>query len=89
MYVKAERKREKTSELRLFMHRTSLRKVCMEQQGRKFVSSYCENRVKLTIFMIVMVKSIVKILRAFYREQDKEVDRKVDPDVDTQTSWKY
>ena len=35
--------------------------------------------------MIVMVKSIVKILRAFYREQDKEVDRKVDPDVDTQT----
>lgn len=35
-----------------------------------------------------MAKSTVKILRAFYREQDKEVDRKVDPDVDTQTLLK-
>lgn len=36
--------------------------------------------------MIVMAKSTIKILRAFYREQDKEVSRKVDPDVDTKTS---
>jgi hypothetical protein len=33
-----------------------------------------------------MAKSTIKILRAFYREQDKEVSRKVDPDVDTKTS---
>ena len=32
-----------------------------------------------------MVKSTVKILREFYREQDKEVDRSVDPDDDTTT----
>lgn len=38
--------------------------------------------------MIVMAKSTVKILRAFYREQDKEVSRKVDPDIDTQTLLK-
>ena len=35
-----------------------------------------------------MAKSTIKILRAFYREQDKEVSRKVDPDVDTQTLLK-
>lgn len=35
-----------------------------------------------------MAKSTVKILRAFYREQDKEVSRKVDPDIDTQTLLK-
>ena len=35
-----------------------------------------------------MEKSTIKILRAFYREQDKEVSRKVDPDVDTQTLLK-
>ena len=35
-----------------------------------------------------MAKSTKKILRAFYREQDKEVSRKVDPDVDTQTLLK-
>lgn len=29
--------------------------------------------------MIVVAKSTIKILRAFYREQDKEVSRKVDP----------
>jgi hypothetical protein len=32
-----------------------------------------------------MVKSTVKILREFYREQDKEVDRTIDPDDDTET----
>ena len=35
-----------------------------------------------------MAKSTVKILRAFYREQDEEVSRKVDPDIDTQTLLK-
>ena len=35
-----------------------------------------------------MAKSTIKILRAFYREQDKDVSRKVDPDVDTQTLLK-
>lgn len=35
-----------------------------------------------------MAKSTIKILRAFYREQDKKVSRKVDPDVDTQTLLK-
>ena len=35
-----------------------------------------------------MAQSTIKILRAFYREQDKEVSRKVDPDVDTQTLLK-